>query len=596
VALAARVGQAREVQRLRLLEQPGRNLGRLGQQIGAALQRIGRRPRRQRRDQSRVARADRSGDLAPVIGPRQVDRDDSRAPARQPMQRAGLAARAEQHQRLVRQVEPLGMNAQFVQRLRMTGFAQARQLPAVDLAGECVAGEPGAAIRHAPACRCLIALTLQGQRRTAAQARPLHRLGETGFAAIAPEAQRRPGCGKPGAAAGEHALGLRRLRADQRAPMPDVAPAPVALVRSRRGGCRIDHFQRRRDDRLGRPHRTAPAAVVGGELQAFGRPGFVRLRGRRVHRDAILCQAPGAAGLPGIRRDAAPRRTKTGWQAAASGATRSRLPIVGCKRPGTAPTNQRCCDSRRTAMASTLQCAARIALAWMAGFAAVQAADDDGACRAVSAARRAVLVELYTSEGCDSCPPADRWLSSLVPGPDLVAAAFHVDYWDRLGWKDRFADPRYSARQAAQERRAGARFVYTPQVLVDGRDARAGAAPPQPSAPARVGVRMQRDDDDRVTVQVRSLPGAPARLALWWATLEDGHVSAVAAGENRGATLHHDHVVRRYRELPAWPSDAPRTFTLDSPRRGEGGRRTRTIVVVTDAADGAPLQALQLGS
>ncbi len=266
------------------------------------------------------------------------------------------------------------------------------------------------------------------------------------------------------------------------------------------------------------------------------------------------------------------------------------------RRRSTAPTHQVFTIVRETApMGPNAPLASALALACAAAAVFAAPTADAGACRAASGPHPAVLVELYTSEGCDSCPPADRWLSSLKPGPGLVAAEFHVDYWDRLGWKDRFADPGYSARQAAQASRAGARFVYTPQVLVDGREARAGAAMPQPSAPARVSVQMQRDDADRVTVQVRALPGAPARLALWWALLEDGHVSAVRAGENRGATLHHDHVVRRYRELPAWSSETPQTFTLDSPRVGEGGRHTRTIVVVTDAADGTPLQALQLG-
>ena len=80
------------------------------------------------------------------------------------------------------------------------------------------------------------------------------------------------------------------------------------------------------------------------------------------------------------------------------------------------------------------------------------------------------MVELYTSEGCNSCPPADRWLSTLKADPAVVALAFHVDYWDRLGWKDRFASAAFTARQAAQQATNGARFSYTPQVVVDGRD------------------------------------------------------------------------------------------------------------------------------
>ena len=78
-------------------------------------------------------------------------------------------------------------------------------------------------------------------------------------------------------------------------------------------------------------------------------------------------------------------------------------------------------------------------------------------CNAESGAQVPVMVELYTSEGCNSCPPADRWLSSLKDKHGVLAAAFHVDYWDRLGWKDRFGHARHTERQAQQQAAAGAR-------------------------------------------------------------------------------------------------------------------------------------------
>ena len=97
-------------------------------------------------------------------------------------------------------------------------------------------------------------------------------------------------------------------------------------------------------------------------------------------------------------------------------------------------------------------------------------------CSATSAEHRVPLLELYTSEGCNSCPPTDRWFSSL-PGKGLtarkvVALAFHVDYWNDLGWSDPFSKPQYSDRQRAASLRNKARFVYTPQLLLDGRDYR----------------------------------------------------------------------------------------------------------------------------
>ena len=223
-------------------------------------------------------------------------------------------------------------------------------------------------------------------------------------------------------------------------------------------------------------------------------------------------------------------------------------------------------------------------------------------CEAQSAAQQTPLVELYTSEGCSSCPPADRWVSGLkaVPGPGgqpaVLAAAFHVSYWDRLGWADRFASADFTARQAAQMQPSGARYVYTPQVLVNGRDWRGWPVlPASASAPARASIHLQRQGGAQVAVTVRPGLGAPSKLGGWWALLEDGHTSAVHAGENRGEQLRHDHVVRRYGQLAAWvPGAAAQSSLISAPHNGEGGRMARLLVVVTDAATGAPLQAVQL--
>ena len=245
----------------------------------------------------------------------------------------------------------------------------------------------------------------------------------------------------------------------------------------------------------------------------------------------------------------------------------------------------------------------RRAAAWLAaGLSAVAASaaaqSPAGTCQARSGERQTLLVELYTSEGCNSCPPADRWLSSLKGRPEVLAAAFHVDYWDRLGWTDRFGSPRHTERQARQQRSSGAGFSYTPQVLANGRDWRGAPTLPILDQPAQVQVSAQRLNAQRVAVQVQARPGAPARLALWWAVLEDGHVSVVRAGENQGVTLHHDHVVRQYGQLPAWPAQpaSPAQWQIDlAAQKSESGPKARLLLVVTDAATDRPLQALQLG-
>ena len=221
------------------------------------------------------------------------------------------------------------------------------------------------------------------------------------------------------------------------------------------------------------------------------------------------------------------------------------------------------------------------------------------ACSASSARVVAPVVELYTSEGCNSCPPADRWLSKLKTDPTVVALAFHVDYWDRLGWKDRFASAAFTERQASQQASNGARFSYTPQVVVDGRDrtdwpAVALASASRPAA--SIEVTLMRNGE-RVVATIVPGANAPRKLAAYWAVTEQGHVSAVKAGENDGATLHHDFVVREYAPVPAWAAQNGASETLSfKPARPADAAHPRSVnLVVVDAASGRPVQALKIG-
>ncbi|MCE9661301.1 MAG: DUF1223 domain-containing protein [Burkholderiales bacterium] len=222
------------------------------------------------------------------------------------------------------------------------------------------------------------------------------------------------------------------------------------------------------------------------------------------------------------------------------------------------------------------------------------------ACMARSGATSAPVVELYTSEGCNSCPPADRWLSKLKSDPSVVALAFHVDYWDRLGWKDRFASAAFTSRQAEQQASNGARFSYTPQVVVDGQDRKDWpgiATPIGKRAASPVDVVLTRDGD-RVTASVAATSRAPKRLAAYWAVTEQGHVSAVKAGENRGVTLEHDYVVRDYKTVPAWTASttAPQTVAFQLPAQTDATPHPRAVnLVVVDADTGRPVQAVKIG-
>ncbi|HEV7574785.1 MAG TPA: DUF1223 domain-containing protein [Caldimonas sp.] len=235
-------------------------------------------------------------------------------------------------------------------------------------------------------------------------------------------------------------------------------------------------------------------------------------------------------------------------------------------------------------------------LAAVVGHGASRAAE---ACMAASPRGIAPVIELYTSEGCNSCPPADRWLSKLKADPAVVALAFHVDYWDRLGWKDRFASAAFTARQAGQQASNGARFSYTPQVVVDGRDrtdwSRAAVpAPARPPAPIDVALAHQ---GERFVATVTPGAGAPPRLAAYWAVTEQGHVTAVKAGENEGVTLHHDFVVRDYEPVAAWTARGGAAETISfKPATAADPAHPRSVnVVVVDAATGRPVQAVKIG-
>lgn len=204
------------------------------------------------------------------------------------------------------------------------------------------------------------------------------------------------------------------------------------------------------------------------------------------------------------------------------------------------------------------------------------------------------LVELYTSEGCSSCPPADRWLRGLRGQPGVVAVAFHVDYWNGLGWPDRFSSPAFTERQKQGLSVNGSRHAYTPQIVVNGRDWRSASLPAASAEPSPVSLSWTRSAGGELKLSAEALPGAPSRIQLWWVRVEDGHQSRVRAGENRGETLNHDSVVREYMRLPAWDGRGRADWAVPV-NAGEAGHASRWIAVAADAADGRVLQAVEIG-
>ena len=221
------------------------------------------------------------------------------------------------------------------------------------------------------------------------------------------------------------------------------------------------------------------------------------------------------------------------------------------------------------------------------------------ACPAARAGE-AVVVELFTSQSCYSCPPAEVLLGELVEHENVVALEFHVDYWDDLvygsdgQWKDRFSDPAYTVRQRVYAGRIPGSQVYTPQIVVDGVAQTVGSrrdrvlrliesARAVPKA-ARVSAQPESSGGFKVTV-ASGAGGTGAEVLL--ARYDRRHVTAIEAGENKGKTLVNHHVVRELRPLGVWNGEHFEVFVADlrlSPDQG-------CAVIVQAAGQGAILGA-----
>jgi hypothetical protein len=211
-----------------------------------------------------------------------------------------------------------------------------------------------------------------------------------------------------------------------------------------------------------------------------------------------------------------------------------------------------------------------------------------GTCTATSPTHTVALVELFTSEGCSSCPPADAWLRRLpaagYTADRVVPLALHVDYWDYIGWKDRFASARYTERQRAYSAIGNSRFIYTPQVVFDGHDFRgwssAGAFDQAVRAanaqPARAKISVILDETEAGVSQLRVGAELPkdadrANVSLYVAAFANGQTTNVKAGENRGATLEHDYVVQQWFGPIAFDGDGRAELAERIVHPGRGG-------------------------
>jgi hypothetical protein len=202
-----------------------------------------------------------------------------------------------------------------------------------------------------------------------------------------------------------------------------------------------------------------------------------------------------------------------------------------------------------------------------------------------SAGGRPILVELFTSEGCSSCPPADGLLAELAGRPDVLAMSFHVDYWDRLGWKDPFSSAGATERQNRYARILGLAAVYTPQIVVDGhwqavgsdREAVSQALAAAERVQLAVPVSLMLVHGRARVAFGAARTGAPAAVLL--VGFDRRHVDRVGAGENGGRTLTHVDVVRGFAEIGRYTGAAD---VLSAPVPWDADR----IAAVLEADDG----------
>ncbi len=215
------------------------------------------------------------------------------------------------------------------------------------------------------------------------------------------------------------------------------------------------------------------------------------------------------------------------------------------------------------------------------------------------------LVELFTSQGCSSCPPADAFVGELAKRDDVIALSMHVTYWAYIGWTDPFGSEAATDRQKAYGRRLKRGMIYTPQMVIDGTYEEVGSnrmavkrAIAKASAAPGLAIELALDDDDLLV----SIPGAQFEGAatVWLARYDAERVTEIPRGENSGRRLRNVNVVRDLREIGAW-TGLPLELRLPASvlTSGEGGRDGCVVIVQEDGFGrvlGARRMALSGGS
>jgi len=220
--------------------------------------------------------------------------------------------------------------------------------------------------------------------------------------------------------------------------------------------------------------------------------------------------------------------------------------------------------------------------------------------RAADAAPVHSVVELFTSQGCSSCPPADRILAELARDPNVLAMSLPVDYWDYIGWKDTLAEPSYTQRQEAYAKSSGRGQVYTPQAIVNGLADAVGsdrrqieqAAATTAKRPGVLSVPLSIvEQGDAVDISIGAAPaGAPRSAGVYLLALATKRTVTIERGENAGATITYSNVVRGMTKIGEW-SGSPMTLKANLAHAHLDGADAYAVIV-QEGDRGAPAAIL----
>jgi hypothetical protein len=230
----------------------------------------------------------------------------------------------------------------------------------------------------------------------------------------------------------------------------------------------------------------------------------------------------------------------------------------------------------------------------MRQFMAVAAICALGLGNVAEADQQPVVIELYTSQGCSSCPPADQLLGELAQRDNVIALALHVDYWDYIGWKDSFGSPAHTKRQKHYAKAAGERTIYTPQLIVGGKEHVVGYRPMELAE--LIQAHLAAPDTVRMTavrkggmlaIQAERVSGAAVRMVVQLVRYSPKEVVTIERGENAGNTFTYHNVVRDWSTVGEWDGAAPLSLELAAP---EGA----AAVIIQQAGFGPVMAAARL--